>query len=67
MSYGENNLPFQVAMYARPGRIVKLDIEEETLTLLMHETFFWSDKRLQWHKNLDVPVEGLLLNASDVW
>ena len=59
--------PFQVALYAHPGRILKMDIEQQALTLVIHEALAWKDESLQWTEDRDLPIEELLLNASDIW
>ena len=57
----------QVGMRITPDRIVKMDIEEQALTLILQEDLFWIDESLQWERNSSFLIQDVFLNSSDIW
>ena len=46
---------------------MKMDVEQQSLTLLLHEQLVWRDESLQWTRGSGVPIQDLYLNSSDIW
>ena len=49
----------------KPDRIVKMDIEEQSLVLVLDEVFLWRDQNLTWQD--DIGLHEIMLKADQVW
>ena len=55
----------QVYIYMRTDRIIKMDIKEQSLDLVLDELFCWQDKNLTWQD--DAGLHTIILKAGHVW
>ena len=49
----------------KTDRIVKMDIEGQSLVLVLDELFFWQDQNLTWQDNEG--LHDILLKAEQIW
>lgn len=59
-----------VDCYLRIKRIVRMDVEQQALTLVVEESYIWTDESLSWNasnENLSFPIYYLSLDRNKVW
>lgn len=51
------------------NRVVQMDIDKQSLILVVEETISWIDESLKWDKNItsDIIISSLIFNANQVW